>query len=170
MSVDSAPIQRWLRWLLEGRYRWGYFTSSTGRYGSEYLRVVIYPPDSPRILRRCAHLARFWLPVSAASTLGTASIVVTLVEISLLTASIGPAVLCLLAWIALKHVSAPMTRRQVTTSARKSTISLNLNDELRFDQVNGLLKRLRQAERQMDGGAISKREYQDRWAVAFAVW
>lgn len=169
MSTDVMPIQRWLRWLLEGRYRWGYFTSSIGRYGSQNLRIVIYPPDSPRILRRCAHLARFWIPVSAAGTLGTASIVVTLVEISLLTASLGPAVLCVLVGTALKRVSAPITRRQVITSAWKSTISPNLDDEHRFDHVDGCLQRLCQAERQLEVGAISRREYQEQWAIAFTV-
>lgn len=168
MVMNSTTLRRWLQWSLEGRYQWGYSSSSTGRYGNQSLYVHIYPPDTPRKLRRCAHLARIWLPISAVSTLGTASIVVTLIEVSLLTASIGPAVLLLLAWIALVQVAAPINSRLATSSAWKSLISPNLDDEIRFDQLHTTVYRLQQAERQVEGGEISQHEYHRRWSKAFA--
>ena len=168
MSLDGPPIRRWLRWMFEGRYRWGYSTSSTGRYGSRSLYLHVYPPDTPRILRRCAHLSRIWIPVSTVGTVATAPLVATIVEMSLLTASAGPAALLLLAWIALQRVAAPLNKQLMTTSAHKSTINPNLDDELRFDQVHIVLDRLRQAERQMDAGEISHHEYRARWSSAFA--
>lgn len=157
----------WLRWIFEGRYRWGYVSTSTGRYGRESIHFSLYPPESPRVLRRCAHLSRTWPRFTVVGTAVTAPPAVIIADISLLVAGAGPLILLIFVWVALARISAPVTRRIAFISARKSGITPDIEEDFRYSYVLGLFITLRMIEQRFDNGEISWDEYQQIWSTTF---
>lgn len=101
-----TTLSRLQQKLLDGRYRWGLVSRRTGRYGAESIRLVIYPPNTSIVERRCARLARFWPGVSiglkapALATLTGVPMFAIIASMILLAVTIG---------IALTRISTPLS-------------------------------------------------------------
>ncbi len=165
---DLLSSRSWLRWIFEGRYRWGYVSTSTGRYGSESIHLSLYPPESSRVLRRCAHLTRTWPRFTVVGTAVTAPSAVIIADISLIVAGAGPLILLMFVWVALTRISAPVTGHTAFISARRSGIGSDIEDDFRYSFVRGLFIELHMVEQQLESGEISWDEYQQVWSTTFA--
>ncbi|MFP7761365.1 DUF6611 family protein [Marisediminicola sp. LYQ134] len=164
MTLSVAMVRHWPRWALDGRHRWGYSRLRSRRYGAQSLAVHVYQPGEPRVLRRCAHLSRMWTPISAVGTLTTAPTVAVVAEISMLSASAGPLALLILAGTSLNRISAPVRARLITVSARRAAAQGDVAADAEFHAVHDILDALRDAERQLDAGAITGAEFDETWA------
>lgn len=163
----TVHVRRWARWLVDGRYRWGYAVARTGRYGTQSIGVHVFAPGTSRALRRCAHLARMWTPVSAAGTAATAPVVVAVADVSVAIAGGAPLALFIATGIALQRASAPTRSHAVSAHARRRVSAAPTPADARFDEITRTIQRLHDAEERRDDGSLSDRDYLARWNIEF---
>ncbi|RUQ96890.1 DUF6611 family protein [Labedella endophytica] len=169
MSRARVPRPRVrARWLVEGRYRWGYTSTSVGRYGTQTIVVQVLPPGTPRVLRRCTHLTRSWAPLSGAGTAAGAPIGAAIADVSLFAAGAIVLPLLVLVGMVMARVTHPVRSRTVSASAFRSSIRASVVDDLHFARLQHLAEGLHDAETRIDAGDIRWPEYADRWERAFA--
>ncbi|MCI2956673.1 hypothetical protein MN032_03115 [Agromyces atrinae] len=163
----TARLRLWARWLLDGRYRWGYAVARTGRYGTQSIGVHIFAPGTSPKLRRCAHLARMWTPVSAAGTIAAAPVIVAVADVSVAVAGGGPLALFVATGIALRRASAATRAHAVSAYARRRVSEASTPIDSRFDEVALTIQRLHAAEEGRDDGSVSVRAYLALWNTEF---
>lgn len=153
--------------ILEGRYRWGSATRSTGRYGAEFIRLRILPPDSSVVERRMARLTRFWPGIGIA-----------LIIVKLGIAHISPVIPYVVAFIlglgfvvciglVLGRASAPMRERSVELLGRVSFLSPKPTDEEHYDRVARFATELHDVEHDLNQGNIAWNQYHQAWSDVY---
>lgn len=155
-----------LRWMREGRYRWGYTTQSTGRYGAIRITVNVYPPGIHRDLRRCSHAIRLWPPVMLVAGVALTAIDVIVAEVPLGIATVSTLGFLLLVGGVLMQVSSPIRSRTISVVA-SSHVTVD-EPSRHYSDVRYMLARLQDAEDQYERGTLTWRQYEQRWASAYA--
>lgn len=149
--------------MLDGRYRWGSASRSTGRYGAESIRLRVLPPDSSVVERRIARLARFWPGIGIA-----------LIAVKLGVAHVSPAISYIGAFIlgvglvvsiglVLGRTSAPLRERTVELFGRVSFLAPKQHDEEQYNQVARLVTELHDVEHDLNQGDIAWNQYHQVW-------
>lgn len=165
--TETAVARVARRALLDGRYRWGFYSERTRRYGGTTLSISVYPPQAPRHLRRCARATRHWPVVTPAAAVPTG---VAAAEITGLALSLAIAV------AAVPIVSALAILARVSLWVRRSTAGVFVAapggvtpDEMSaYRDALDVLARLKRAEEDLDAERIDGRRYQDICRECFA--
>lgn len=153
--------------ILEGRYRWGSASRSTGRYGAESIRLRVLPPNSSVIERRVARLTRFWPGIGIA-----------LIAVKLGIAHISPVIPYVVAFIlgvsfvvciglVLGRASAPIRERTIELFSRVSFLSPKPTDEEHYNQVARFATELHDVEHDLNRGDIAWNQYHQVWSDVY---
>lgn len=153
--------------LLDGRYRCGYVSRRTGRYGTESIRVVIYPPDTTQTERRYARLARLWPGISVGLLISKAPAVAALTDTPVLVTAALVVLVLILLGDALTRVSAPVVDRSVQLFASVSLLSPRETDRHRYDYAAHTAENLHATEQYLDRGHIPWNRYHLLWEETY---
>lgn len=153
--------------MLDGRYRWGSASRSTGRYGAESISLRVLPPDSSVFERRIARLAKFWPGIGIA-----------LIALKLGVAHVSPGISYVVALIlgvgfvvsigvVLGRASAPLREHTVEFLGRVSFLSPKPSDEERYNQVARFATDLHDVEHDLNQGDIAWNQYHQAWRAVY---
>ncbi len=163
-----AIMERLRRTLLEGRYRWGYVVAGSTRYGARTIRIVIYPPASSRIERRCAHLARRWLWVSVVTLVALVEVVAASAGISHFIVATTLCVVLLIGLVLLLRASSSLRRRSLTITARHNAADDDdVDGAAQYARLETIAEELGELDQRYDRNELSWRRYCDRWAQTY---
>lgn len=153
--------------FLDGRYRWGVATRSTGRYGSESISLLIHPPEASTVDRRSLRLARLWPGVGTGLFLLVGFAGSAVAPISTLPAFGAAAVFVLGVGAALSRITTPIRARMVSVFATVSVLSPRDADQRRFEHASTLAQLLDEAEQALDAGEIAWDTYLATWTSVY---